>query len=252
MDDAAGMVLGRLDLPQLFEADAISLRPAVAAQIEALLEDFREGPAAALGEQRLLGKELDAGLEVRRGLAILADALGASRNAGDAASLVEQHLGAGKARIDFDAQRLGLLGEPTAEIAEADDVIAAIVHVRRRRQAQRVAARQEQEAILARWRLERRAALPPIGEKLVERTRLQHRARQYMCADLRAFLDDADRDLLGGNGSELLQADGRGEAGGAGADDHHVVSHLLAFHGSRPSHERHYRKSRRYRKARQA
>ena len=44
-----------------------------------------------------------------------------------------------------------------------------------------------------------------------------------MGADLAAFLDQAD----GGLGVELLQADRRGEAGGAAAYDHHVELHCL-------------------------
>ena len=36
-----------------------------------------------------------------------------------------------KAGIDFHAQRLGLPGEPFAEIGKTDDVVAAIGHQRR-------------------------------------------------------------------------------------------------------------------------
>ncbi len=52
-----------------------------------------------------------------------------------------------------------------------------------------------------------------------------------MRADFRAFFDDADGDLAPGGGGELLQADGGGEPGGAGADDDHVIFHPFAFHG---------------------
>ena len=44
-------------------------------------------------------------------------------------------------------------------------------------------------------RLDRRAALAPIGEQLVERARLEDGARHDVRADGRAFLDDADRQL---------------------------------------------------------
>ena len=50
-----------------------------------------------------------------------------------------------------------------------------------------------------------------------------------MGADLGALFEDADAELAPGFFGELLQTDGGGEARGAGADDHHVIRHGLAF-----------------------
>jgi hypothetical protein len=67
-----------------------------------------------------------------------------------------------------------------------------------------VARGQEQEAIVARRRVERRAALLPVRDQLVEGARLEHRPREDMRADLRPLLDDADGELAAGIGGELL------------------------------------------------
>ena len=73
--------------------------------------------------------------------------------------------------------------------------------------------------------IERRALVLPVGDQLVERDRIDHRARQDVRADGRGLLDHADAEL----GLELLEPDREGEAGGAGADRDHVVFHDIAF-----------------------
>ena len=66
---------------------------------------------------------------------------------------------AAKPGIDLDPELLGLLRQPAAQIAEADDVVAVVVHLRRRRQPERPVSRQIQEAVFGRRGVERRAAL---------------------------------------------------------------------------------------------
>src|SRR5262249_44704242 len=56
-----------------------------------------------------------------------------------------------------------------------------------------------------------------------------HRAGEDVRADLRAFLEDADRRFGAALGGELLQPDRTGQPGGAGAHDDHVVFHRFAF-----------------------
>ena len=144
------------------------------------------------GEDRVLGLQRHATLEGRADAAVLLDAHVAGGDADDAARLVVQHFGRGEAGIDLDPQLLGLSGEPAAQIAQADDVIAVVAHLRRRRQAKRPLFGEEQEPVLGGRGVERGAALRPIGEKFVEGPRLEDRARKDMGADLRAFLEDAD------------------------------------------------------------
>ena len=60
--------------------------------------------------------------------------------------------------------------------------------------------------------------------------RIDHGAGQDVGADLRALLDQADRDFVVALGRELLEADRRRQPGRAAADDHHVIFHRLARH----------------------
>src|SRR6185312_4817097 len=170
--------------PEFLDADAIGLRPAFLTQLEALDQLLGQRAAATFGEECLFRTELDTGLEIRRRLAVLTDTLRTGRDAADPAAVIEQHFGAGKAGIDLDAERLGLFGEPATEIAEANDVIAAVMHLRRRLQAEGAALGQKQKPVIGRRRHQRRAALFPIGEKLLEGSRLEYRTRENMRADL--------------------------------------------------------------------
>src|SRR5690606_41281552 len=85
----------------------------------------------------------------------------------------------------------------------------------------------EQETVLGDLGVQRRAALAPVGYQLAEGTRVHDRARQDVCADLGALVDDAHADLGAPVGGELLQTDGGREAGGPAADDHDVELHRV-------------------------
>ena len=165
--------------------------------------------------------------------AVLGDAHVAGGDALHRALLGVEHLGGGKARIDLDAQRLGLRRQPAADVAQADDVVAVVVHQPRQREigeAERAGLGEPQELVVGHRRLDRRALLLPVGDQLVEADRIDHGAGQYVCADLGALLEHADRDLVAALGSELLQPDRRRQASRPATDDHHVVFHCLARH----------------------
>ena len=234
VDDRALAVPGRIDLPELLDAEAEGLRADAVAQVEALEQLLGERAAHALREQGGPSMQLDARLVAGGPLAVLADAHVAGGDAADAAILGVQHLGRGEAREDLDAQRLGLLRQPAAHVAQADDVVAVVVHLRRRRQADGSLRGQEQEPVLARRRVERGALLAPVGDQLVEGARLHHRAGEDMGADLRALLEHADRELAAMLDGELPQADRGGQPGGPGTDDHDVVVHPIARHSIDP------------------
>ena len=71
-------------------------------------------------------------LVIGAGLAVAADAHVAGGDADDAAILLQQ-FGGGEAGIDFHPQRFRLRAQPAHHIAQRDDVIAAVMHLRRRR-----------------------------------------------------------------------------------------------------------------------
>ncbi len=194
--------------------------------MEAFEQLLGEVAAAALGENGVGRAQLHSGRVVGAMLAGFCDAHVAGGDAGDAAVFVE-HLGGGETGIDLDPQRLGLLAEPAADIAERGDVVALVVHGRRRRQADRAVAGEVHETVVGRRRGERGAALAPIRQQLIQRARLDDGAGQDVGADLCTFFDHAD----GGVGGELFQANGGGEAGWAGAHHHHVELHRFPGRG---------------------
>jgi hypothetical protein len=110
-------VLVRRDLPQLFQPEPELLRIAAFRQTVFGDQFLRQVAARAFGKQRVFGAKFHAAGEACVRLAVLADAHVASGDAGHRASLVGQHLGRGKARVDFDAERLGLDREPAADVA---------------------------------------------------------------------------------------------------------------------------------------
>ena len=171
-------------------------------------------------------------------MAVARDAHVAGDDADDFALGTELGFDGGKARIDLDAQRFGLLREPAAELAETDDVVAVIAHQRRHdevRNADAADLRQIVEPVVAHFGRHRRAERFPIGDELVERDRIDDGAGKNMRADLRALLDDADGGLAARCLRELLQADRGGEPGWPCADDHDVELHAFArvAHGAR-------------------
>ena len=161
-------------------------------------------------------------------LAVPGDAHVAGRDAAHRAVVVVEHFGRGKARIDFDAERLRLRRQPAADIAERADIAVMIVHQRRHRevrQPDRAGRRHPVEAVVLDLRLQRTiGVLAPVRNQLVERDRIDHRARQDMRADLGTLLHHDDVEI----GIELLQPDRRGQAGRPGADDHDVEFHGFA------------------------
>src|SRR4029078_9823149 len=92
--------------------------------------------------------------------------------------------------------------------------------------------------VLAHPNRQRRVLALPVGDQLVERDRVDHRARQNVGPHLAALLEDADRDVAPLSGCELLQADCCGEARRAAPDDDHVILHGVAFSHPRLSSPR--------------
>jgi len=227
----AGLGLGRVDLPQLLDADGKALRVLVG--IQPVLGDqlLAQVAARALGEHRVLAQQLHAELEVRAGLAVLLDAQVAGGHPAHAPLLVIQHLGGREAGEDLHAQCLGLLRHPAHHVAQRDDVAAVVVEVARHQpdgQAARAGFGQRQHLVAGDRLVQRRAQFLPVREQLVHRARVHHRAGEDVRAGLGTLLEHAHGDLLTPFGGDLLQPDGGREPGRAGAHDHDVVLHRLA------------------------
>ena len=191
--------------------------------------ELRERTAHALADEDVLAAKLHAGLVVRAGLAVLAEAELAGDHADQLVAL-EHGGGRGHARIDLDAQALGLAGQPAADVAQRGDVVAVVVHERRHgphRQLKAALRPEQQEDVLVDRGLQRRPQLFPVGQQLVEALGVDDRAGQDMRADLCALFQHRDGDL----GVELLQPDRRGQARGARADDDDVVFHRFPLDG---------------------
>ena len=168
-------------------------------------------------------------------VAILGDAHVAGSDAGDRIVL-EQNFRGGKARIDFDAERFGLVRQIAADIAERNDEIAVIAHQRRHqreRQPQRSRSAERVEAVGGDFGLDGRIFAAPFRNETVEADRIDHRAGEDMRADLGALLDHDDGFVR----CELLEPDRGGEAGRPGTDDHGIEFHRLPGRKLRRIHD---------------
>ena len=231
-------VLGRIEPPEFLQADAVGLRVRALAEREAFHERLGQRSPAALGEQGVLGVQLHARLVAVLSRAVLGHPHVAGRHAADAAGIVIKHFGGGEAGVDLRAQALGLLGQPAADVAERDDVVAVVLELlrhQRDRHPERPLGGQKQELLLLDRGVERGALVLPVGDQLVERARIEDRAGEDVRAHLRAFLEHADRDLPAALHGQLAQPDRRRQAGRPGAHDRDVEIHGFAFHRLSPT-----------------
>ena len=145
------------------------------------------------------------------------------------AVVVVEKFGRREARIDLDAERLGLRAEVARDIGERADEAAVIAHQRRQQEiwnAHPARRAEPVEAVFLHFDLERPVGvLAPAGHETVEADRIDGRARENVRADLRALFHDDDAGLW----RDLLEPDGCGEPGRAGAHDDDVVVHAFAF-----------------------
>jgi hypothetical protein len=228
--DEAAAVPGRLDLPQLLDPDAVRLRVGAGGKLVSGHQLPAEMAARALGEQRVLGEQLDARLEGLGRLAVAPDAHAAGGHAAHRAALVVQDLGGREPGIDLDPEGLGLLAQPAHQVAEAADVVAVVPQAARDRplrRRDRLRRREEQHLVLGHLGLEGRAPGLPVGEQLGQRARIEHRARQRVRAELRAFFDHAHPDVAAALGGQLLQPDRRAQPRRPATDNQHVELHRI-------------------------
>ncbi len=228
MEHLARLGLIRGHLPQLLEADGIMLRLGAVLQIELgdqLLAQMAAGP---FGKQGIAAMERHAGHVIRLGIAGSVQ----PEIAGDHTphpSRFHDELACGKTRVYFDSQLLRLLTEPAAEVAQAEDMTAIVVHARRhgpvgQLQGAAVVLQQMNPIIVdgnAKGRL-----LPAVRQQLLEGYGVEQGAGEQMGADFRSLLQQTDREI----GIVLLQGDGGTEPCRAATDDDDIKFHCFAFH----------------------
>src|SRR5262249_19143163 len=157
------------DLPEFFDADAELLRIAPFAELEALDQHFREAAAYALCDERVFAEDVDARRITVLVVTVFRDTHIARRDPSHGALLIVEHFCGRESGIDLDAEGLGLLREPPANIPEADDVAAMVAHQWRHeqvREAERSALAQEEKAIVRDRSIDRRALRLPVGDEV--------------------------------------------------------------------------------------
>src|SRR5215203_1089620 len=190
-------------------------------------------PLRTLGQHGDACADVRAGLEVRELLAIAAAPFVAGADAEDAA-VGDEQLVARRLRQNRCARLLGLLAKPAPELRQRSDVVALVLHRRRRHQADGV-IRSEEVHRLVLDDAEERKLFEPLAfpEEPLEPARVDHRSGEEMRARLLPFLEHGDRDVaepvgeLGLLLEQLPEADGARKSGGAGAYDQHSDLDLL-------------------------
>ena len=131
--------------PDLLHAERPDLR-VLAVEPELVDRGAREVALRPLGEHRQPGDDVVARLE-RRKLLALAPASAIARAHADDATVLDEELRRRRLGENDGAQRLGLLGEEAPELGDGDDEVPVVPHRRRRRDAQRRAARQDVDGL---------------------------------------------------------------------------------------------------------
>ncbi len=218
-------VLLGLDLPDFLDPDAEFLRPAFSVEPVFRDELLGERTARALRDQHVFAAQLHASRKTVLGLAVATDAHVPGRDADDRVVFVVKQFGGGEARIDLDAERLGLGPQPARHRAERAYEIAVIMHQLRHRPIRQrdAAGRTEHHEVVLRHGCGERPfrVLAPVRQQPIEADGVDDRAGQDMRADGRTLFDHDHRAVL----VELLQTDRRREPCGPGPDDHDVVFH---------------------------
>jgi hypothetical protein len=228
MLDQPLLVFGGIDFPDLLQANAEFRRLAFGVEREFCDQLLAQAAARTFGEQRVLAEQFHAAGVGVLAAAVPGDAHVAGGDTAHRALVVVKHLGRGKTRVDFDAERLRLRRQPAADIAERADIAVMVVHQRRHRevrQPDRAGRRRPVETVVLYLGFQRTiGVLTPVRDQPVEANRIDHRARQNMRADLGTLLDHDDVEV----GVELLQPDRCRQACRPGADDHDVEFHGFA------------------------
>src|SRR5690554_467071 len=232
MHHQARLVFGRVDVPQFLDPDAVVLRVFTLIEFEVPDQAFAQVTTTAFGKQGVLGTQL----HTRHVTVFLGAIPGNTHIAGDHAfnlTILDDGFRRGKARIHLNAQLLGLFGQPAAQVAQADDVVAMVVHVpghKRIRDLDGLFLIAHQENIIPGYRrIQRRAALLPVREELVQGGGLEHGTGEDVRADFRAFFYYTNGQFFAGFLGQLHNTADSRQACRSATDDHNVQFHRYAF-----------------------
>ena len=166
VDHQALLMLGRFDFPEFLDADAVGLFLAFF-EAELVFEHLTQMAAAAFREEGVFGMQFHARLVVGAGIAFAVEAHVAGRHAFNRTVVVVEHLGSGETGIDFNAHGFRLLAEPTAEVAQTDNVVALIMHGGRHGEtgnAGRARLGEKHNFFITDRRVQGRALVLPVGD----------------------------------------------------------------------------------------
>ena len=178
-------------------------------QLEFVFKLFAKVATTSFGKQGVFGVKFHAGLVGRAVASVLEHAHVARGDAFDRAILVVENLRTGKAGVDFDPKRFGLLAEPAADVTEADDVVALVVKAAGQQPVGNFKTAffaEHEKAIFADRHIERSAERFPVGKDLGKSARIQYRAGENVTADFGGFFDQADVDFARFFCSQLFES----------------------------------------------
>ena len=158
-------------LPHFLDPECPDLR-VLALQAEAFERNAGEMPLRSLREDGHARDDVRPGLEVPELFAVAATPLVARADAASPPAVHEQRVG-GRLGEEHRAALLSLLGEPAAEPRQRGDMVAVVLHRRRRRDPQRAIGGQEVHRFVLNRSVERHVldALPSL-EQTAEGTRI--------------------------------------------------------------------------------
>ena len=212
-------------LPQLLDPEPVGLRGATFGEPEVPDQNLGQAAATTFRDHRCFCADLRARGEVRSRGAVLLETHVADADTADRSGRVEER-GRGREAGEYVAtERLGLAGQPRCQIAERDDEVAVVRHLRWRRQPVAPGSSQQRELVARGRNLDAGVLGAPFRQQRIERSRLEHAAGQRMRAHRGRLLQQADREVR----LLLLEPDGAGKTGGTAADDDDVVLHDVAF-----------------------
>ena len=225
------LVEGIRNFPHLFDAKLPNLG-GVAVKLPVLARHLSKVALCSLSKDGDLRANLNARLKRGLLLALASASLVAGQDALDTTIVDQQLLGVSLWK-EIRAKLLGLLGHEARELADGDDPVAVIFHLRRRRKAERPALGQHVDRFLLDDALNWQVSDAEFGEEVLQRLRADDRAGEQVGSRALPLLHDRHRNLAEGLREcrvlreQLAEADRTGESRRTGTDEQHA--HVNAF-----------------------